>query len=81
MGADTSTCNDDARACVQPIFEQAFAAMCEEKLAMCAADGAPERPCAHIAERCGGDDTGTDAGTPPATDAGTPPVPVTPDAG
>lgn len=70
MSADPSTCQGDVRACVQPILEQAFAAMCEEKLAMCAVDGAPERPCARIADHCGGDD---DA----ATDAGT----ATPDAG
>jgi len=69
MSADPSTCKDDVRACVQPILEQAFAAMCEEKLAMCAADGAPERPCAHIAARCG------------ASDPGPTPDPQTPDAG
>ena len=71
--ADPSTCQADVRACVQPVLEQAFATMCEEKLAMCASADAPERPCARIANVCSGDEM--PAGDEPA------PEPTTPDAG
>lgn len=70
---EEESCRDEVRACVQPVLEQAFATMCEEKLAMCAADDASERHCGKIERICSADDDPTDGGAPPD--------PVTPDAG
>jgi hypothetical protein len=71
---DEESCRDEVRACVQPVLEQAFAAMCEEKLTMCEAADAPERHCGKIERICDADDDPTDGGTPPEP-------PVTSDAG
>ena len=72
--ADPSLCRDDVHACVHSVFEQAFAALCEDKLAMCEAADAPERACGRIERVCGASDA-------PATDAGPAPDPMTPDGG
>jgi hypothetical protein len=53
--AEPATCKEEVRACVKPILDAAFAAMCEERVAMCSADDAPERKCARVAKHCGGD--------------------------
>ncbi|MDD9938623.1 MAG: hypothetical protein OXT09_33745 [Myxococcales bacterium] len=50
--AEGSTCREEVRECVRSALEDAFAAMCEEHLAMCEDEGARERPCERIAQRC-----------------------------
>lgn len=62
--ADPSACKDEVRACVEPVLDAAFAAMCEERLTMCAAADAPAGKCARIERKCSADDGdgGVDAG-------------------
>ena len=60
--ADPAACKDEVHACVQPILDAAFAAMCEERTAMCSADDAPANKCERVAKHCGGDETAPDAG-------------------
>ncbi|MDD9934936.1 MAG: hypothetical protein OXT09_15100 [Myxococcales bacterium] len=53
-GMGLGDCRDEVRGCVRDALREAFAAMCEERSAMCAEDGAPERPCGRIARVCEG---------------------------
>lgn len=54
-GEDTSTCGQQVKDCVKPVLQQAFAALCEERIAQCDASGANERGCEQIRSVCGGD--------------------------
>ena len=60
-GAVASFC----RACVREAFEERIAALCEKAAELCAADDAPERICARVADAC------ADVAAP-AADAGAP---------
>ncbi|HMI91107.1 MAG TPA: hypothetical protein VK509_07070 [Polyangiales bacterium] len=53
--ADASTCKDEVKACVKPVIDAAFAAMCEERVALCSADDAPERSCKRVDKHCAAD--------------------------
>lgn len=59
-GDDAGTCDQAARACVKPILEAAFAALCTEKLAMCSDASAPATACERLKSRCAS--TTSDAG-------------------
>lgn len=50
---DRQACRPDVRECFRPLVEEARAQVCEEHLARCEGDQAPERLCERVARRCG----------------------------
>jgi hypothetical protein len=60
--ADTSTCKADVHACVKPILDAAFDAMCTERTTMCEAADANAKQCERVAKHCGGETAAPDAG-------------------
>jgi hypothetical protein len=60
-GAVASSC----RACVRELFAERAAALCAKAEALCAADGAPQRLCERVSEKCADVGGGAaDAGSP-----------------
>lgn len=52
--ADASACEEQVKACVRPVLEQAFKAMCDEQIAACDASANAEKSCESIRSTCGG---------------------------
>ena len=52
--ADTTSCGTQVKDCLRPVLEQAFAAMCEERLAECAAESDGSGGCKTIQAHCDG---------------------------
>jgi len=65
--ADPASCKDEVHACVEPILQDAFAAMCAERVTMCDSAGSDPKPCERVHARCDANTGGapTDAGTAP----------------
>jgi hypothetical protein len=59
---DPSTCKDDVHACVKPILDAAFDAMCTERTTMCEASDANAKACERVAKHCGAETSAPDAG-------------------
>lgn len=49
----TATCKDEVKACVKSVLDDAFTALCQERVAQCDASGRNEEGCGRIRNACG----------------------------